>query len=85
MDDEPKPEEDLRQALVRNERLKARATYLNGIAVAVLAIGGLAPVATAAAAASAPSTAALLVGSVCLAMSFALHSSAMWVLGQLRP
>lgn len=31
--------------LVRNERRKLTATYLNGLAIAVFAVGGLAPVA----------------------------------------
>lgn len=31
--------------LVRNERRKLTATYLNGLAIAVFAVGGLAPIA----------------------------------------
>jgi hypothetical protein len=30
--------------LIRNERLKLFATYLNGLAIALFAVGGLAPV-----------------------------------------
>ncbi|SFG64830.1 hypothetical protein [Methylobacterium gossipiicola] len=35
---------DQRNKLVTNERAKLTATYVNGVAVAVLAVGGLAPV-----------------------------------------
>jgi hypothetical protein len=31
-------------SLVHNERVKLTATYLNGLAIAVFAVGGLAPV-----------------------------------------
>jgi hypothetical protein len=31
-------------AFVRNERTKLTATYLNGLAIAILAVGALAPV-----------------------------------------
>lgn len=32
-----------RDALIANERTKLSATYVNGVAIAVLAVGGLAP------------------------------------------
>jgi len=36
--------DDARTKLIANERAKLTATYVNGVAVAVLAVGGLAPV-----------------------------------------
>lgn len=35
---------EARAILVANERAKLTATYVNGVAIAVLAVGGLAPV-----------------------------------------
>ena len=35
---------DPRTKLINNERAKLTATYLNGLAVAVFAVGGLAPI-----------------------------------------
>lgn len=75
-----------RQAnLVRNERLKLSATYLNGIAIALIAVGGFAPsisVLTGASAAQAGFAAALL--AVCTSISVALHLSASRLLKGLR-
>lgn len=76
---------DTKAQIVRNERTKARATYLNGLAVAVLAVGGLAPIASAVASAHPPSPAASLLVVVCLGASFALHSWAITVLKDLEP
>lgn len=36
-------DEDAQRKLVSNERLKLLATFMNGIAIAVFAVGGLAP------------------------------------------
>lgn len=75
----------LRAKLVANERAKARATFLNGLGVAVLAVGGLAPIATAVAASHPPSISASLLVLVCLGASFALHSWALRLLKDLEP
>lgn len=79
-DDEAK-----RLNLIRNERLKLSATYLNGIAIALMAVGGFAPsisVVTGASAAQAGLAAALL--GVCTSLSVALHLSASRLLKGLR-
>jgi cation transport ATPase len=34
---------DPRETLIRNEQAKLTATYLNGIAIALAAVGGIAP------------------------------------------
>lgn len=39
----PKSPDEARRALIANERAKLTATYVNGVAVAVLAVGGLSP------------------------------------------
>jgi hypothetical protein len=55
---------------VHNERTKLTATYLNGVAIAVIAVGGLAPIF------SAFYNVSLLLpigASICFALSLALH------------
>lgn len=76
---------ELKARLIANERAKARATFLNGLGVAVLAVGGLAPVSTAVAASHPPSISASVLVLVCLGTSFALHSWALRVLQGLEP
>ena len=43
---DPEPSQDARDRakLVANESAKLTATYVNGVAIAILAVGGLAPV-----------------------------------------
>ncbi|AMJ60863.1 hypothetical protein [Bosea sp. PAMC 26642] len=71
--------------LVRNERLKLAATYLNGIAIATLAVGGIGPF-VAGFVANAPGHFSLSSGLVvvCTITSATLHLAAWRVLGGLR-
>ena len=58
------------------EQAKLTATYVNGLAIAVFAVGGLAPVFSALYAAgplAVPLWAVILIGIVCFATSAALH------------
>lgn len=74
-------------SLIRNERLKLFATYLNGLAIAIFALGGLGPI-FALLYAETPNPAAtytVLVAISCLAGSAALHYAASIVLKGLRP
>ena len=64
--------------LVRNERLKLLATYLNGAAIAAIAIGGFSQVA------SVGSSADVRTITAWIAMSIALHVIAQLILGRLR-
>ncbi len=71
--------------LVRNERLKLAAAYLNGIAIALLAIGGFAPLiafVTGGAATTGQTAFALL--TVCAMASVTLHYAASFLLKGLR-
>jgi hypothetical protein len=52
-------------ANAREERIKLTATYLNGLAIAVMAVGGFAPLVS-----GAPNAATV---AVCLVISIALH------------
>lgn len=72
-------------SLQQNERAKLSATYLNGVAIAVLAVGGLAPLAadfTRQAAVVSGQT-ELLVGG-CVLVSGSLHVVARSILNLLR-
>lgn len=74
-------------SLVRNERLKLFATYLNGLGIALFAVGGLAPsfaiVYGTAGNTASGSTALIAVG--CLIGSVGLHYLGSLVLQGLRP
>ena len=73
-------------SLIHNERTKLRARYLNGLAIAIFAVGGLAPAFNAAYAAPSgvPYWAVALSSLVCLIISTVLHVRASWVLRDLR-
>lgn len=75
------------QHTIHNERTKLTAAYLNGIALAILAVGAFAPLF-----AFVYGTAdlllpawALIVGFViCVFISYALHWVARWILGRIK-
>ena len=69
-------------SLVRNEQTKLTATFLNGIAIAAVAVGIIAP-GTAAVLGTASPTLALLSGSIWRAIGSALHIGARRVLRRL--
>jgi hypothetical protein len=70
--------------LVRNERTKLTATYFNGVAIAVLVVGGLAPV-IGAATSQTPLWPTVIPSSViCLFTSAILHFVARRLLKGLR-
>ncbi|WP_160007940.1 amino acid transporter [Rhizobium sp. 18055] len=71
--------------LVRNERTKLTATYVNGLAIAVIAVGGIAPAFGAANGISALTPPLVLTVCVCLFLSAALHLLARRILKGLRP
>ena len=74
-------------SLVHNERTKLRATYLNGLAIALFAVGALAPLFTAASApvrGPIPHWATAVASLVCLAISVTLHLRGMRALTRLR-
>ena len=71
--------------LVENEQAKLTATYLNGIAIAVAAVGGIAPGITFLVQDSGPGPARVTVISlICLSVSGALHYAARHVLRRLK-
>lgn len=58
---------------IRNERLKLLANYLNGLAIATFAVGGLAPLIAAATSNNAPSWPAVMISVICISTSVGLH------------
>ena len=59
--------------LVRNERTKLRATYLNGLAIAVFAVGGFAPVVSYLSSGTAHYSVVAGLGAVCVLCSWLMH------------
>lgn len=79
---------EARDKLVANERRKLSATYLNGLAVAVFAVGGFAPfISTVLASGSGAQSPFLVLAvmAVCWMVSGAIHSAARASLKGLQP
>lgn len=72
-------------SLIRNEQTKLTATFLNGIAIAVFAVGGLAPVFSSLYGDQGVPTFLLAVSGVCFFTALALHYGARLVLRSLEP
>lgn len=72
-------------SLVRNEQAKLTANYLNGVVIAIFAVGALAPLLTILNGDCEP-TSLLVIGMVvCIVASGALHFSARRILKRLVP
>ncbi len=73
--------------LLSNEQVKLTATYLNGIAITIFAVGGLAPLVALVSGTASPSAVPLIIAltSVCVVLSGALHLIARRHLRQLKP
>ena len=81
-------DDEAQRKLVENERRKLSATYLNGLAVAIFAVGGFAPFISTVLASGAGAQnpfLVLAVMAVCWLMSGAIHSAARASLKGLRP
>jgi len=72
-------------SLIRNEQTKLTATFMNGIAIAIFAVGGLAPVFSSLYSAGGPSTFLIAMSIVCFSASTALHYLARKTLRRLEP
>jgi hypothetical protein len=73
--------------LIANERAKLTATYVNGMAIAIFAVGGLAPIFSVFLSGTASATTWLVMGSsfVCSLTSVALHFVTRRFLRELAP
>lgn len=72
-------------SLIHNERIKLLATFVNGLGIAVFAVGGLAPLFSALYGDSGPTAFLALMSVVCVIVSVSLHYVASSVLKRLKP
>ncbi len=74
-------------SLIHNERIKLLATYLNGLAIAVFAVGALAPIFSNLYGSSSggQSRPVIAVAMICVVLSAALHFIASLILRRLEP
>ena len=72
-------------SLVRNEQAKLTANYLNGVAIAVFAVGSLGSLIPALSSDGSPAILSVVVSGICFALSLALHLIARRVLRRLVP
>ena len=79
--------ESATSSLIANERTKLTATYLNGIAIATFAVGGLAPIVALVSSSTQVSalTSISLLTAFCIILSGVLHLIAARHLRQLKP
>nr|WP_281503070.1 amino acid transporter [Ancylobacter crimeensis] len=72
--------------MIHNERTKLTALYLNGLSIALFAVGAVGPVISVMNEPASTRTPFIgLVAGVCILSSGALHYAARYVLGRLRP
>lgn len=71
--------------MIHNEQTKLTATYLNGVAIAVFAVGGLAPVFSSLYGTTGPTNFLLAMSVVCFLASLSLHWIARTILRRLEP
>lgn len=70
--------------VIRNEQTKLTATFLNGIATAIFAVGGVAPMISSLNGGIAPRGVLIAVSGVCFLAALALHLIARRVLERLE-
>jgi len=78
-------DEDAREKLVANERIKFTSTYANGLAVAIFAVGGFAPFISTALSDSAHFAPVLAAMAICWIMSGVIPWVVRHALRNLRP
>lgn len=71
-------------SLIRNERTKLTATFLNGLAIAVFAVGGLTQAVRTVNEPATVTVATVWVGVICFLGAFALHIVARQIPGRLE-
>lgn len=70
--------------IVYNERVKLNAAFLNGLAIAVFAIGGFSPVVSGVFNESGPTGLTVFMGFICFSASCGLHFLGRLILGRLK-
>lgn len=72
-------------SLIHNERIKLLATYLNGVGIAIFAVGGFAPIISSIYSQAGPTLILLFASLICFFVSAVLHYVASTVLKRLKP
>jgi hypothetical protein len=72
-------------SLIHNERTKLTATYLNGVAIAIFAVGGFAPVVAWLNSGTGPGAQVGTLALICIMVSAGIHLSARYMLKGLQP
>ena len=70
---------------VHNERIKLLATFMNGIAVAVFAVGGLSPMFSDLSGSGRLRPIVMVIGAICILSAFALHYIGSVLLKRMKP
>ena len=70
--------------MIWNERLKLLSNYLNGLAIAIFAVGGIAPVFSILYDGAQPDGFTVTLALICLGVSVVLHIVGQTILGRLR-
>lgn len=78
-------DDDAQRKLVNNERLKLLVTFVNGMGIAVFAVGVLAPIVASASRSDSFGGAAALTTIFCFSGAFILHYLASTILKGLQP
>jgi hypothetical protein len=78
-------DEEARRTLVNNERLKLLATFVNGLGIAMFAVGALAPTVSSLYAAGTLTPFAQIISIICVLSAFILHYAGSLVLRRLVP
>ena len=71
--------------VIYNERVKLFATFLNGLGVAIFAVGGFAPLVSSLNGTIGPTRFLAFVSAVCVVIAFTLHYLASTFLTRMRP
>jgi hypothetical protein len=71
--------------LIHNERIKLLATFLNGVGVAVLAVGGLSPLFSVLSGTGEIRAVVMVSSGICILTAFGLHYSGSRVLQRMKP
>jgi len=70
--------------VIYNERIKLFATFVNGLGIAIFAVGGLAPLISSLNGSASPRQLLLFTSATCILGAFALHYIASAVLKRIR-
>jgi hypothetical protein len=71
--------------VIYNERIKLLATFVNGVGIAIFAVGGLGPLISSLNGPTGPTLFLSFLSTICILIACAIHSIASTVLKRMRP